>query len=84
VFPLRARPGGVLRRPGHTEAAVDLCRLAGLRPVAAISEVVTDDGAMARLPQLVEFAAEHSLTLVSIADLIRYRKRAEQEIVQVA
>jgi 3,4-dihydroxy 2-butanone 4-phosphate synthase/GTP cyclohydrolase II len=73
VFPLRARPGGVLERPGHTEAAVDLARLAGLTPVGVLVEVVNDDGTMARLPQLREFAAEHRLALVSIADLIAYR-----------
>jgi 3,4-dihydroxy 2-butanone 4-phosphate synthase/GTP cyclohydrolase II len=73
VFPLRARPGGVLERPGHTEAAVDLARLAGLSPVGALVEVVNDDGSMARLPQLRLFAAEHGLALVSIADLIAYR-----------
>ena len=73
IFPLRARPGGVLERPGHTEAAVDLSRLAGLSPVGALVEVVNDDGSMARLPQLRLFAAEHGLALVSIADLIEYR-----------
>jgi 3,4-dihydroxy 2-butanone 4-phosphate synthase / GTP cyclohydrolase II len=75
VFPLRAVPGGVLRRAGHTEAAVDLARLAGLPPIGAISEVVNDDGTMARLPQLRVFAARHGLALVSIADLITYRTR---------
>ena len=84
VFPLRAMPGGVLRRAGHTEAGVDLCRLAGLRPVAALGEVVNDDGTMARLPQLERFAAEHSLTLVSIADLIRHRMRTERQVTRVA
>lgn len=73
VFPLRARPGGVLERPGHTEAAVDLAGLAGLAPVGVLVEVVNDDGSMARLPQLRVFAAEHGLALVSIADLIEYR-----------
>ena len=73
VFPLRAVPGGVLERPGHTEAAVDLAELAGLPPVGAICEVVNDDGTMARLPDLVRFAAEHRLALISIADLIAYR-----------
>ena len=73
IFPLRARPGGVLERPGHTEAAVDLARLAGLNPVGALVEVVNDDGSMARLPQLRLFAAEHGLALISIADLIEYR-----------
>ncbi len=84
VFPLRAREGGVLTRPGHTEAAVDLARLAGLRPAGVISEVVNDDGTMARLPQLVDFCAEHNLTLISIADLIAYRRRYELQVVAVA
>ncbi len=84
VFPLRAKEGGVLRRPGHTEAAVDLARLAGLRPAAAICELVNDDGSMRRLPELVEFAAEHGLTLISIADLIAYRMRTERQVHRVA
>ena len=65
IFPLRARTGGVLERPGHTEAAVDLTRLAGLRPGAAICEIVNDDGSMARLPDLIPFARRHGLTLIS-------------------
>jgi 3,4-dihydroxy 2-butanone 4-phosphate synthase / GTP cyclohydrolase II len=73
VFPLRARPGGVLERPGHTEAAVDLARLAGLPPVGVLVEVVNDDGTMARLPDLLGFAARHNLAIISIADLIAYR-----------
>jgi 3,4-dihydroxy 2-butanone 4-phosphate synthase/GTP cyclohydrolase II len=73
VFPLRARPGGVLERPGHTEAAVDLARLAGLDSVGVLVEVVNDDGSMARLPDLRVFAAQHRLALISIADLIAYR-----------
>ncbi len=73
VFPLRARDGGVLRRAGHTEAAVDLCRLAGLEPVGAISELMHDDGTMMRLPALRAFAAEHGLKLGTIADLIAWR-----------
>lgn len=73
VFPLRARDGGVLRRAGHTEAAVDLCRLAGHNPVAAISELIHDDGTMMRLPAILEFAAEHGLKVGTIADLISYR-----------
>jgi 3,4-dihydroxy 2-butanone 4-phosphate synthase/GTP cyclohydrolase II len=77
VFPLRAVPGGVLERPGHTEAAVDLAELAGLPPVGGICEVVNDDGSMARLPDLLRFAAEHRLALISIADLIAYRTRRE-------
>jgi len=84
VFPLRAKPGGVLRRPGHTEAAVDLARLAGLRPAGVICEIVQEDGTMARLPQLREFAREHGLALVSIADLIAYRRRNESQVTRVA
>jgi 3,4-dihydroxy 2-butanone 4-phosphate synthase/GTP cyclohydrolase II len=75
VFPLRAREGGVLKRAGHTEASVDLCKLAGLAPVAVICELVNDDGTMARLPRLREFARQHGLVIISIADLIRYRHR---------
>jgi 3,4-dihydroxy 2-butanone 4-phosphate synthase / GTP cyclohydrolase II len=84
VFPLRARAGGVLRRPGHTEAAVDLARLAGLRPAGAICEIVNDDGTMARLPDLVTFAAEHGLALISIADLVAYRRRTERHVEALA
>ncbi|HEU5426957.1 MAG TPA: 3,4-dihydroxy-2-butanone-4-phosphate synthase [Actinocrinis sp.] len=73
VFPLRARPGGVLERAGHTEAAVDLARLAGLPPIGVLVEVVNDDGTMARLPDLLRFAATHGLAIISIADLIAYR-----------
>jgi len=74
IFPLRARPGGVLERPGHTEAAVDLARLAGRLPAGVLSEVVLDDGRMARLPDLRRFADTHRLPLVSIADLIAHRR----------
>ncbi|MBI4940290.1 MAG: 3,4-dihydroxy-2-butanone-4-phosphate synthase [Actinobacteria bacterium] len=77
VFPLRARPGGVLERPGHTEAAVDLCRLAGLAPVGVIAEVVDDEGGTTRLPGLRRLADEFGLPLVSIADLAEYRRRHE-------
>jgi 3,4-dihydroxy 2-butanone 4-phosphate synthase / GTP cyclohydrolase II len=83
VFPLRAKEGGVLRRPGHTEAGVDLTRLAGLQPAAAIGEVVNDDGTMKRLPELTVFAAEHGLTLISIADLVAYRSRTERQVHRV-
>jgi 3,4-dihydroxy 2-butanone 4-phosphate synthase len=76
LFPLRAVPGGVLRRPGHTEATVDLCRLAGLSEGGVLAEIVNDDGSMARLPQLIDFARLHSLPIVTIRDLIAYRKRA--------
>lgn len=84
VFPLRAREGGVLRRPGHTEAAVDLAELAGLNPVAAVVEVVNDDGSMARVPELEIFVKEHDLTLISIEDLIAYRRRYQVQVEQIA
>ena len=77
IFPLRARPGGVVERPGHTEASVDLARLAGCNPAGVLSEVTLDDGRMARLPDLRKFASAHGLPLVSIADLIEFRRRAE-------
>lgn len=77
IFPLRARAGGVVERPGHTEASVDLARLAGRRPVGVLSEVVRDDGSMARLADLVQFARHHRLPLVSIADLIDHRRTHE-------
>ncbi|MBB1255220.1 bifunctional 3,4-dihydroxy-2-butanone-4-phosphate synthase/GTP cyclohydrolase II [Streptomyces alkaliterrae] len=77
VFPLRAREGGVLVRQGHTEAGVDLARLAGLRPAAAIVEIADRDGTMMRLPRLVPFAREHGLAIVSIADLVEYRRARE-------
>ncbi|MEV6318160.1 GTP cyclohydrolase II [Streptomyces sp. NPDC051776] len=77
VFPLRARPGGVLERNGHTEAGVDLARLAGLRPAAAIVEIAAEDGTMMRLPELIPFARKHGLAIISIEDLIAYRKGAE-------
>jgi 3,4-dihydroxy 2-butanone 4-phosphate synthase/GTP cyclohydrolase II len=83
VFPLRAVDGGVLRRTGHTEAAVDLARLAGLTPAGVISEIVDDDGSMARLPRLTQFANEHGLAIVSIADLVAYRRRHESTIERV-
>ena len=75
IFPLRARAGGVIERPGHTEASVDLARLAGRQPAGVLCELVLDDGTMQRLPDLQEFAATHGLPLVSIADLIAYRTR---------
>ncbi|MGW0854693.1 bifunctional 3,4-dihydroxy-2-butanone-4-phosphate synthase/GTP cyclohydrolase II [Streptomyces sp. NPDC002690] len=80
VFPLRARAGGVLVRNGHTEAAVDLARLAGLRPVGAIVEIAGEDGVMLRLPELVPFARKHGLTIISIEDLIAYRRSAEPTV----
>ncbi|TAK97599.1 MAG: bifunctional 3,4-dihydroxy-2-butanone-4-phosphate synthase/GTP cyclohydrolase II [Verrucomicrobia bacterium] len=78
VFPLRARPGGVLQRAGHTEAAVDLAVLAGCRPIGVICEVMNDDGTMARLPQLLKFARKHKLKLCTMAALIEYRRRSEK------
>ncbi|GAA2537621.1 bifunctional 3,4-dihydroxy-2-butanone-4-phosphate synthase/GTP cyclohydrolase II [Winogradskya consettensis] len=83
VVPLRAKPGGVLRRPGHTEASIDLATLAGLRPAGAICELVNDDGTMMRRPDLERFAAEHDLVLVSIAGLIEYRRHHEQQVERV-
>jgi 3,4-dihydroxy 2-butanone 4-phosphate synthase/GTP cyclohydrolase II len=80
VFPLRAKDGGVLERPGHTEAAVDLARLAGMPPAGGIAEVVNDDGTMARLPELVAFARRHGLAIISIEDLIAYRRRTERSV----
>ena len=84
VFPLRAMPGGVLRRPGHTEASVDLARLAGLTPAGVIAEIVHDDGSMMRAPALREFADEHGLLMISIADLIEYRRKNESLIIKEA
>ncbi|CAM5622243.1 bifunctional 3,4-dihydroxy-2-butanone-4-phosphate synthase/GTP cyclohydrolase II [Streptomyces atroolivaceus] len=80
VFPLRARAGGVLVRNGHTEAAVDLARLAGLRPAGAIVEIAGEDGVMLRLPELVPFARKHGLTIISIEDLIAYRRGSEPTV----
>ncbi|MEU9219479.1 bifunctional 3,4-dihydroxy-2-butanone-4-phosphate synthase/GTP cyclohydrolase II [Streptomyces sp. NPDC048376] len=80
VFPLRARPGGVLVRNGHTEAAVDLARLAGLRPAGAIVEIAGEDGRMLRLPELIPFARKHGLTIISIEDLIAYRRSEEPTV----
>ncbi|WP_455362017.1 bifunctional 3,4-dihydroxy-2-butanone-4-phosphate synthase/GTP cyclohydrolase II [Streptomyces sp. SYSU K21746] len=80
IFPLRAKPGGVLVRDGHTEAAVDLARLAGLRPAGAIVEIAGEDGVMLRLPELIPFARKHGLTIISIEDLIAYRRSAEPTV----
>jgi 3,4-dihydroxy 2-butanone 4-phosphate synthase/GTP cyclohydrolase II len=77
VFPLRAKKGGVLMRPGQTEASVDLARIAGLNPSAVICEVMNEDGTMARMPQLEEFAARHDLKIISVAELVRYRMKKE-------
>ncbi|MCG1043129.1 3,4-dihydroxy-2-butanone-4-phosphate synthase [Mycetohabitans sp. B8] len=84
VFPIMAQPGGVLVRAGHTEAGCDLTALAGLTPASVICEVIKDDGTMARLPDLVEFAAQHGLKVGTIADLIQYRSRTESIIERVA
>ncbi len=80
LFPLRARAGGVLARPGHTEAGVDLARLAGLRPAAAIVEIAGEDGVMLRLPELVPFARKHGLAIISIEDLAAYRRTSEPTV----
>ena len=84
VFPLRARKGGVLERAGHTEAAVDLARMAGLYPAGVICEIMNEDGTMARLPQLREVADRFGLKLVSVADLIRYRRKQEKLVERIA
>lgn len=83
VFPLVAREGGVLVRAGHTEASVDIARLAGLIPAGVICEVMNDDGTMARLPELCDFAARHALKIGTIADLIQYRRRTERSVERV-
>ena len=84
VFPLKAKPGGVLERAGHTEASVDLARLAGLYPAGVICEIMKDDGTMARLPDLMEFAKRFDLKIITIADLIRYRLKRERLVVREA
>jgi 3,4-dihydroxy 2-butanone 4-phosphate synthase/GTP cyclohydrolase II len=83
VFPLRSRTGGVLRRAGQTEAAVDLARLAGLQPAGVVCEIMNEDGTMARVQDLVEFCARHELKLVTVADLIEYRRRTEKLVERV-
>ena len=83
IFPLRARVGGVLRRAGQTEAAVDLARLAGLQPAGVVCEIMNEDGTMARVQDLVEFCARHELKLVTVADLIEYRRRTEKLVERV-
>jgi len=80
IFPLAAKDGGVLVRAGHTEAAVDLSKLAGLKPAGVICEIIKDDGSMARVPDLIEYSKKHDLKLITIADLIAYRKNTEQLI----
>src|SRR5512136_2432460 len=84
VFPLRARPGGVLQRAGQTEGSVDLARLAGLYPAGVICEIMNDDGTMARVPELMEFARKFGLKVVTIRDLIQYRMRMERLVRRVA
>jgi len=84
VFPLRAKDGGVLRRAGHTEAAVDLATMAGMFPAGVICEVMNEDGTMARMPELIRVAREHGMTLISIADLIEYRRHREVLVQRVA
>lgn len=83
VFPLEAREGGVLKRAGHTEAAVDLAKLAGLYPAGVICEIMNEDGTMARVPQLMEYVKEHDLKIITIADLIAYRKSKEMYVKRV-
>lgn len=83
IFPLRYKTGGVLRRTGHTEGSIDLARLAGLYPAAVICEIMNDDGTMARLPQLIEFADKHDMKIATVADLIEYRRRNEKLIKRV-
>jgi len=83
IFPLKAREGGVLRRTGHTEAAIDLARLAGLKPAGVIVEIMNEDGTMARLPQLVEVAKKHHLKIISIEDLVAYRMQNDSLIEQI-
>jgi 3,4-dihydroxy 2-butanone 4-phosphate synthase/GTP cyclohydrolase II len=83
VFPLRARPGGVLQRTGQTEAAVDLARLAGLNPSGVICEIMNDDGTMARVPDLIPYCRRHGISMITVADLIEYRRRTEKLIERV-
>lgn len=83
VFPLRSRPGGVLQRAGHTEAAVDLAELAGCRPIGVLCEILNDDGTMARLPQLLKFAKKHKLKICTIEDLIHFRRTREKLVERV-
>jgi 3,4-dihydroxy 2-butanone 4-phosphate synthase/GTP cyclohydrolase II len=83
VFPLRARPGGVLQRAGHTEAAVDLVKLANCRPIGVICEIMSEDGSMARLSELMCFARKHRLKICTIADLIQYRRTREKQVERI-
>lgn len=84
IIPLRAEPGGVLRRAGHTEATVDLCVMAGFQPVGVLCEIIADDGSMMRLPALLDFATEHDLKIIAISDLIAYRRHHEKLVKRVA
>ncbi len=84
VFPLRSRPGGVLQRAGQTEGSVDLARLAGLYPAGVICEIMSDDGTMARVPELIEFSKRHNLKIVTVKDLIKYRMRTERFVKRLA
>src|SRR3712207_2571740 len=84
VFPLRYRDGGVLVRPGHTEAAVDLARLAGLTPAGVLCEIMNDDGTMARVPDLSRYCARHGIKMVTVADLVEYRRRHEKLVERTA
>src|SRR5215470_8296732 len=84
MFPLRAQPGGVLKRAGQTEASVDLARIAGLDPSAVLCEIMNEDGSMARVPDLTEFCARHGLRMVTVADLIRYRMKTERLVERIA
>lgn len=83
IFPLKAKKGGVLKRPGHTEAAVDLAFLAGLYPAGVICEIMNDDGTMSRLPQLLEFSKKHSLKIITIAELIKFRFKQEKLVSKI-
>src|SRR5213075_620482 len=78
IFPLRARPGGVLQRGGQTEAAVDLARLAGLNPAGVVCEVMNEDGTMARVPDLIPYCERHEIKMITVAELIEYRRRTEK------
>ena len=84
LFPLRYQPGGVLVRPGHTEAIIDLCRIAGLYPAGVVCEIMNDDGSMSRLPDLEAFAHQHDLKILSIAQIIAHRRRYEAQVERVA
>ncbi len=84
IFPLEAKPGGVLRRAGHTEATVDLAGMAGLYPAGVLCEILNEDGSMARVPELMEFAAQHQLKIITVSDLIAYRRQTETLIRRVA